>query len=75
MSRRPKPTVLHRLHGTYNVTDHRNRAYEPLPVGSLERKPPNGLTRCSLAPPNDGMVIIRVHHQGLAAGSNKARIN
>jgi phage terminase small subunit len=38
---KPKPTVLHRLHGTFNATRHRERAFEPLAAGALEdREPP-----------------------------------
>ena len=45
MPRRPKPTALHRLHGTYNVTDHgRARALEPVPEGELGIDPPPWLT-------------------------------
>ena len=28
--RKPKPTILHKLEGTSNVTDHRNRVLEPV---------------------------------------------
>jgi P27 family predicted phage terminase small subunit len=39
--RRPKPTALHHLHGTYNLTDHgRSRATEPVPEGDLDQAPP-----------------------------------
>jgi P27 family predicted phage terminase small subunit len=31
---KPKPTVLHKLHGTYNVTDHRRREREPVAAGT-----------------------------------------
>ncbi|HSR76312.1 MAG TPA: P27 family phage terminase small subunit [Xanthobacteraceae bacterium] len=42
--RRPKPTALHRLQGTYNATNHgRDRALEPIPVGDLYAAP-HGLT-------------------------------
>jgi P27 family predicted phage terminase small subunit len=42
--RRPKPTALHKLQGTFNVTDHgRARAREPVPAGELDDPPP-GLT-------------------------------
>jgi P27 family predicted phage terminase small subunit len=41
--RRPKPTALHRLQGTFNVTDHRGRAFEPVAEGEL-REPPDDLT-------------------------------
>src|SRR5215472_9813820 len=38
---KPKPTVLHRLHGTFNATRHRERAFEPVAAGALEdREPP-----------------------------------
>jgi len=33
---KPKPTVLHKLHGTLNVTRHRDRAFEPPAMGTLE---------------------------------------
>jgi phage terminase small subunit len=43
--RRPKPTALHKLQGTYNVTDHgRSRADEPIAEGDLDREPPKWLT-------------------------------
>lgn len=43
--RRPKPTALHRLHRTYNPTDHGTaRALEPIPAGELDREPPAFLT-------------------------------
>ena len=42
--RRPKPTTLHRLHGTFNPTRHgRDRAREPVAEGDLY-KAPKGLT-------------------------------
>jgi P27 family predicted phage terminase small subunit len=42
--RRPKPTVLHRLQGTFNATNHgRDRANEPIAEGDLHAAPP-GLT-------------------------------
>jgi phage terminase small subunit len=42
--RRPKPTALHKLQGTYNVTDHGSaRANEPVAEGDLDEPPP-GLT-------------------------------
>ena len=42
MGRRPKPTALHKLHGTYNATNHgRDRAQEPVPMGDLEEPPPD----------------------------------
>ena len=42
--RGPKPTALHRLHGTYNATKHgRDRAGEPVAAGEL-RAPPAGVT-------------------------------
>jgi phage terminase small subunit len=42
--RRPKPTALHKLQGTYNVTDHgRSRADEPIAEGDLDRDPPTWL--------------------------------
>jgi P27 family predicted phage terminase small subunit len=36
---KPKPTVLHRLHGTLNPTRHRDRAREPIAAGDLEEPP------------------------------------
>jgi P27 family predicted phage terminase small subunit len=40
--RRPKPTALHRLHGTYNATDHgKGRQFEPIPLGDLTEPPPD----------------------------------
>jgi phage terminase small subunit len=42
--RRSKPTALHRLHGTFNATNHgRDRRLEPVPLGDLE-EPPADLT-------------------------------
>jgi len=42
MGRRPKPTALPKLHGTYNATNHgRDRAHEPVPMGDLEEPPPD----------------------------------
>jgi phage terminase small subunit len=42
--RRPKPTQLHRLHGTFHTGKHgRDRANEPIAEGDLYRAPP-GLT-------------------------------
>ena len=42
--RRPKPTALHRLQGTYNATNHgRDRAHEPVAEGELH-DPPTDLT-------------------------------
>jgi len=42
MGRRPKPTALHKLQGTYNVTDHgRARKYEPVAIGELAEPPPD----------------------------------
>ena len=38
--RRPKPTALHRLEGTFNATRHgKGRAREPLPEGDLDAAP------------------------------------
>lgn len=43
--RRPKPTALHKLHGTFNVTDHRKRhQYEPQPESDLSSEPPHWFT-------------------------------
>lgn len=36
---RPKPTKLHLIEGTYNVTAHRKRKLEPKPRGSLPPPP------------------------------------
>jgi P27 family predicted phage terminase small subunit len=41
--RPPKPTALHKLHGTYERSRHDRRAGEPKPEGDLDR-PPKGLT-------------------------------
>lgn len=42
MGRRPKPTALHKLHGTYNATNHgRDRAGEPIAEGDLIEPPPD----------------------------------
>ena len=42
--RKPKPTALHRLQGTYNPTRHgRDRQFEPIAEGDLYKAPP-GLT-------------------------------
>jgi phage terminase small subunit len=43
--RRPKPTSLHHLQGTYNPTDHgRAREGEPVAEGELGREPPAWFT-------------------------------
>jgi P27 family predicted phage terminase small subunit len=43
--RRPKPTALHRLQGTYNPTDHgRDRRDEPIAEGELARRAPPWFT-------------------------------
>jgi P27 family predicted phage terminase small subunit len=40
--RRPKPTALHRLHGTYHTGKHgRDRAGEPIAEGDLIEPPPD----------------------------------
>jgi hypothetical protein len=40
--RRAKPTALHKLHGTYNATNHgRDRKGEPVPIGDLDEPPPD----------------------------------
>jgi len=36
---KPKPTVLHRLHGALNPTRHSNRQLEPVARGALEEPP------------------------------------
>lgn len=41
--RRPKPTALHKLHGTHNATRHKHRETEPEAAGLLE-EPPDFLT-------------------------------
>ena len=42
--RSPKPTALHKLHGTLHARHKRSRADEPMPEGDLGRDPPPGLT-------------------------------
>ena len=42
--RKPKPTALHHLEGTFNVTDHRHRAAEPIASGDLLPDPPPWMT-------------------------------
>lgn len=42
--RKPKPTALHKLEGTFNVTDHRHRAREPVAAGDLLPDPPKWMT-------------------------------
>ena len=42
--RRPKPTLLHALHGTTNATRHKNRAREPEAPGDPLAEPPDWLT-------------------------------
>jgi P27 family predicted phage terminase small subunit len=43
--RRPKPTALHKLQGTYNVTDHgRSRSSEPVAEGDLDHRAPPWFT-------------------------------
>lgn len=42
--RKPKPTALHKLQGTYNVTEHRHRETEPQAPGDLLAEPPDWLT-------------------------------
>lgn len=42
--REPKPTALHKLEGTFNVTDHRHRALEPIASGDLQPDPPSWMT-------------------------------
>lgn len=37
--RKPKPTTLHVLHGTFNSTRHADRANEPRPQGKLLKPP------------------------------------
>jgi phage terminase small subunit len=40
--RRPKPTALHKLQGTYHTGKHgRDRREEPVPIGDLEEPPPD----------------------------------
>ena len=48
--RKPKPTVLHKLHGSFNVTRHRARGAEPVASGSLDvMEPPADLNEHELA--------------------------
>ena len=42
--RKPKPTALHKLHGTLNATRHADRASEPAIDGDLLVDPPDWLT-------------------------------
>lgn len=42
--RKPKPTSLHRLAGTLNVTRHADRKREPKAVGDLPAEPPDWMT-------------------------------
>jgi phage terminase small subunit len=43
--RKPKPTALHELHGTFNATKHgRDRAGEPEPPGASLSEPPDFLS-------------------------------
>lgn len=44
LGRKPKPTALHRLHGTYRPSRHRNREAEPPAPTELEIEPPDDLT-------------------------------
>jgi P27 family predicted phage terminase small subunit len=47
---KPKPTVLHHLHGSLNATRHRDRAFEPVAPGALEdMEPPADLNDEELA--------------------------
>jgi phage terminase small subunit len=41
--RKPKPTALHKLQGTFNATRHRHRLAEPKPTGDLA-EPPGWMT-------------------------------
>lgn len=41
--RRPIPTAVHKLEGTFNVTRHRGRTFEPIAEGDLT-EPPSDLT-------------------------------
>ena len=48
--RKPKPTVLHKLHGSFNVTRHRARGAEPVASGDLDdMEPPADLNEHELA--------------------------
>jgi phage terminase small subunit len=84
--RPPKPTVLHRLHGTYHATRHRERA-DPVAPGELG-KPPSWLSRDQarrfhqlskqaprrlLRQADSGMLASYVIVEGLVAEANKAR--
>jgi P27 family predicted phage terminase small subunit len=42
--RKPKPTALHKLEGTFNVTEHRHRAHEPVAPGDLQPDAPTWMT-------------------------------
>jgi P27 family predicted phage terminase small subunit len=43
--RKPKPTAMHKLHGTVNVTKHRARLDgEPIAVADIDAEPPSWLT-------------------------------
>ena len=42
--RKPKPTALHALQGTTNVTRHRERRTEPKAEGELQDEPPDWMT-------------------------------
>jgi P27 family predicted phage terminase small subunit len=42
--RKAKPTALHKLHGTFNVTDHRRRNFEPQAETDLSSEPPHWLS-------------------------------
>jgi phage terminase small subunit len=46
--RKPKPTVLHHLQGTFNPTDHRNREREAVAIGDL-LTPPRDLSPAQAA--------------------------
>jgi phage terminase small subunit len=42
--RKPRPTTLHRLHGTFNAKRHRDRLAEPVMPGELGLEPPADLS-------------------------------
>ena len=42
--RKPKPTALHDLHGTFRATRHKAREAEPKAVGDLLSEPPDWMT-------------------------------
>ena len=55
--RKPKPTVLHELHGTLNSTRHAGRANEPEAIGDLASEPPDWMTDAQ----QDGWRFVMKH--------------